>query len=109
MTVNIAKRNYTNIKGVILDIYVSHNPGSLMGYGNTRVAFRPYGSSLGVADCFSPYASVQLSQTIVDYLRFSSQLVIPVGVNGGNLSFQIYGLDNEPLQLVFIGQRGICV
>ncbi|WP_304225413.1 hypothetical protein [Gracilinema caldarium] len=106
-TVNIAKRSYTNIKGVILDIYESYNPDALVAYASTRVAFRPYGSNLGIDECFTPYVSMQFNANSIDYLRSSMMIIIPVGFNLGNLSFQFY--PGVALGLLYIGQRGILI
>jgi len=106
-TVNIARRSYTNIKGVILDVYCSYNPAQNVAWGNTRVAFRPFGSNLGPVDCFTPYVSMNLTGSYVDYLRSSMMLIIPVGPNGSELSFQYW--PGQELELLFIGQRGILI
>ncbi|WP_304223131.1 hypothetical protein [Gracilinema caldarium] len=106
-TVNIAKRSYTNIKGVILDVYGSYNPDVLAAYASTRVAFRPYGSNLGIDDCFTPYVSMQFHTNYLDFLRSSMMIIIPVGFNLGNLSFQFY--PGVALGLLYIGQRGILI
>lgn len=106
-TVNIAKRSYTNIKGVILDIYGSYNPDAMVSSASTRVAFRPFGSNLGIDDCFTPYVSLVLNGNYIDYLRSSMMIIIPVGFNLGNLSFQFY--PGVSLGLLYIGQRGILI
>lgn len=107
ITVNIAKRSYTNVKGVILDVYCSYNPANAVPYGNTRVAFRPFGSNLDPDNCFTPYASINLTGVYVDYLCTSMMIILPVGVNGGNLSFQYWA--GQELALLVIGQRGILI